>query len=282
MLYINYHENMQRGTADFPIEFYHVTSEHPRYYMPIHWHMEFEFIRVLQGNLLLTLNETTMNVSENDVVFIPSGFLHSAIPENDCIYDCIVLDPDMLICPSEYCRKAIRKIVKHQTTIRSLYSHDHSDICKIIWSMFDALATKPKAYELIIYGTLFHFLGIALSQNLGSELPSYTQRNLNRITQIKQALEYIESHYTMPFTLQELSASVGMSPKYFCKFFKEMTHRTPFDYINYYRIERACDLLQTTNLSIADICQQCGYNDLSYFIKIFKKYKGTTPKQYQK
>ena len=148
--------------------------------------------------------------------------------------------------------------------------------------MFDALTHKPKAYELIINGSLWHFFGIALSQNLSSELPSYTQRNLNRITQIKQAIEYIESHYTVAFSLQELSASIGMSPKYFCKFFKEMTHRTPFDYINYYRIERACDLLQTTTLSIADVGQQCGYNDLSYFIKIFKKYKNITPKQYQK
>ena len=282
MLYINYHENMQRGTTDFPIELYYVSSEHPRYHMPIHWHMEFEFIRVLQGNLLLTLNETTMNVSRNDVVFIPSGFPHSAIPENNCIYECIVLEPDMLIGPSEYCRKAIRKIVKHQTTIRSHYNYNYPDICNIIWNMFDALSNKPRGYELIINGALWLFFGIALSQNLCSELPSYTQRNLNRITQIKQALEYIESHYTVAFTLQELSASVGMSPKYFCKFFKEMTHRTPFDYINYYRVERACDLLQTTTLSVAEIGQQCGYNDLSYFIKIFKKYKGITPKQYQK
>ena len=92
----------------------------------------------------------------------------------------------------------------------------------------------------------------------------------------------MESSYNLPLTLDEISASVGMSPKYFCRFFHEMTHRTPIDYLNYYRIERACYQLITTDLSITEIAYASGFNDLSYFIKTFKKYKGTTPKQYLK
>ena len=97
-----------------------------------------------------------------------------------------------------------------------------------------------------------------------------------------QALEFMESSYNLPLTLEEISGSVNMSPKYFCRFFHEMTHRTPIDYLNYYRIERACYQLITTNLSITEIAYASGFNDLSYFIKTFKKYKGTTPKKYLK
>jgi AraC-like DNA-binding protein len=61
-----------------------------------------------------------------------------------------------------------------------------------------------------------------------------------------------------------------------------MTHRTPIDYLNYYRIERACFKLVSTNLSITEVAFECGFNDLSYFIKTFKKYKAITPKQYLK
>ena len=53
-----------------------------------------------------------------------------------------------------------------------------------------------------------------------------------------------------------------------------MTHRTPIDYLNYYRIEQACFKLATSNDSIAEIGLSCGFNDESYFIKTFKKYKG--------
>lgn len=109
-----------------------------------------------------------------------------------------------------------------------------------------------------------------------------TPRDHKRIMQLKLALEFIEASYTSQLTLQEISEAVHMSPKYFCKFFQEMTHRTPIDYLNYYRIERACYQLLTTNQSITDVAYATGFNDLSYFIKTFKKYKGTTPKKYLK
>ena len=100
--------------------------------------------------------------------------------------------------------------------------------------------------------------------------------------QLKQASEFIGSSYTSSITLQDISDSVYMTPKYFCRFFHEMTHHSPIDYLNYYRIERACYLLLTTNQTITEVAYNTGFNDLSYFIKIFKKYKGITPKQYLK
>ena len=71
-----------------------------------------------------------------------------------------------------------------------------------------------------------------------------------------------------------------MNAKYFCRYFREMTHRTPIDYLNYYRIEQACFQLATSNSAVADIGMSCGFNDVSYFIKTFRKYKGMTPKKY--
>ena len=103
-----------------------------------------------------------------------------------------------------------------------------------------------------------------------------------RILQLKQVLDFIEHNYTGALTLKQLSASVSMSPKYFCRFFSEMTHQTPMDYLNRQRIERACYEISTTDDSITDIAYRNGFNDLSYFIRTFKKYKGTTPGKYKK
>ncbi|MFR7899352.1 MAG: helix-turn-helix domain-containing protein [Ruminococcus sp.] len=54
------------------------------------------------------------------------------------------------------------------------------------------------------------------------------------------------------------------------------------DYLNRQRIERACYEMSTTDDSITDIAYRNGFNDLSYFIRTFKKYKGTTPGKYKK
>ena len=282
MQYINYRETRQRGTADFPLEFHHVTSTHPQYLMSFHWHVEFEIIRILKGTFTLTLDEQEVCVSEGSTIFIPAGSLHAGIPSDGCIYECIVFDLNMLMNKSDTCCHLIRQILNHEIELLPVYTPSYDNIHLIAWSLFDAMATKNPGYELLVQGALYQFFGTIFSRNYYSDMPTQTPRDHKRILPLKQALEFIESSYTLPLSLQEISESVGMSPKYFCRFFQEMTHRTPIDYLNYYRIERACYHLLTTNLSITEVAFSSGFNDLSYFIKTFKKYKGTTPKKYLK
>ena len=193
MHYTNYHESKQRGTMDFPIDFYHVTPNHPQYHMRIHWHIEFEFIRVLEGTLHLTIDEQEFLIPENSVVFIPSGALHSGIPQNNCVYDCIVFDPNMLMNKSDSSSKLIRKIMNHDLDIQSIYDEANSTIHGIIWALFDAIASKVTGYQLVVQGTLYQFFGIAIGQNGQSELSLHTPRDIKRITQSKTALEFIRN-----------------------------------------------------------------------------------------
>ena len=58
-------------------------------------------------------------------------------------------------------------------------------------------------------------------------------------------------------------------------------HRSPIDYVNYYRIECASSMLASSDMTVAEIAQHCGYNDSSFFIKQFRRYKGTTPRRYR-
>ena len=131
-----------------------------------------------------------------------------------------------------------------------------------------------------VLGALYQIIGLIFSENFYNPAPEQPPRSHRKIVQLKQALEFIESSYNKQISLQEMADSVNMSSKYFCRFFQEMTHRTPVDYLNYYRIERASYDLLPTDQSITEVAFNSGFNDLSYFIKTFKKYKGTTPKQY--
>ncbi len=281
MQYINYRENRRRGTADFPLEYYHVTESHPQYVMSFHWHVEFELIRILQGTLRLTVDEQEFTVSAGSAVFVPAGSIHAGIPDH-CIYDCIVFDMNMLMNKNDSCCQLIRRVIDHEVEIQNIYPPSYDDIHKTLWHLFDAAASRTDGYQLVVMGCLYQFLGIIFSRKYYNPVPDQPPRNHRRIVQLKQALEYMESSYNKQVTLEEISESVNMSPKYFCRFFQEMTHRTPIDYLNYYRIERACYQLMTTDQSITEVAYNSGFNDLSYFIKTFKKYKGTTPKRYLK
>ena len=83
-----------------------------------------------------------------------------------------------------------------------------------------------------------------------------------------------------PLSLSDMAAAVHMTPKYFCRFFKATTHRTPVDYLNYFRVEAACNEIAATDRNLTEIALDVGFSNLNYFIRQFKKYKGITPGQY--
>ena len=102
MQYINYRESRQRGTADFPIEYHHVSPTHPQYIMALHWHVEFELIRILSGSLKLTVDEEEYTAKAGSSCFIPSGTIHAGEPD-DCVYECLVFDMNVLMNKNDDC-----------------------------------------------------------------------------------------------------------------------------------------------------------------------------------
>ena len=71
-----YNELIERGTQDFPIEFYHLDQSHPKYVMQYHWHKEIEIIRVLEGTLKVNLNNTEIAMTRDDMVFVNAEIIH--------------------------------------------------------------------------------------------------------------------------------------------------------------------------------------------------------------
>ena len=85
----------------------------------------------------------------------------------------------------------------------------------------------------------------------------------------------------MPLSLDDLAEVAGMNPKYFCRVFRSLTNHSPVDYLNFYRIEQAANLLDSTDLPVTEVGNQCGFWESSYFTKVFRKYKGVTPARYR-
>ncbi|MDF2941337.1 MAG: transcriptional regulator, AraC family [Herbinix sp.] len=281
MHYVNYHEDKIRGTRAFPIEYYYIDHQHLRYSMPYHWHMEYEIIRILEGSFTVSLDKNEFTVEKGDIIFISDGTLHAGIP-HDCVYECLVFDLNLILKNHGIYQNMIQNLNNHGMIINSYIPKSNRKCHQIVKDLFDAMAKKKDGYQLITLGTLYQFLGTVYEQGLFTTDSTPTSNDYNRILNLKRVFELIETSYSSVLTLEQLSHSAGMSPKYFCRFFQEMTHQSPISYLNYYRIEQACFQLLTTNLPITEIALNCGFNDLSYFIKTFGKYKGITPKKYKK
>lgn len=279
MNYLKYKENKTRGTFNFPIEFYFITQEDIRYNMHYHWHTEIEIIKILEGDFTITLNDQVIYAKKDDIIFISPEMLHGGIPKN-CIYECIVLDMNMFIKNNNICTNYLKDILNTKICINyDIYKNN--DINIYLNKIFDCMKEKTLGYEFLIQGYLYVIFGIIIEKKLYIKNINVIDKNNKRIYQLKKVLEFIELEYSNPITLEDLSNKMNLNPKYFTKIFSEMTGKSPIQYLNSYRIEMACNMLLTTNLSITDICLNCGFNDLSYFIKTFKKEKNISPKKFR-
>jgi len=281
MKYFEYREHRQQGTFDFPVEYYHIEPSHIRYQMPYHWHPEYEIIRILEGTFQLTLDDKTFVANKGDILFLQDGTLHGGIPEN-CIYECLVFNMNILLKENNICSKFLQRVIRHEITIQQQLPGNLSGIKNTIDNLFLVMSEKKTGYEFLTQGYLYQLLGLLVGQHLYTVNISETRISQQHVMVFKRVLSYIENNYSKHISLEDLSKISGMNPKYFCRFFREMSYHTPIEYLNYFRIECACEQLSTTNNTIIEVALNCGFNDISYFIKTFRKYKGITPKQYIK
>lgn len=93
--------------------------------------------------------------------------------------------------------------------------------------------------------------------------------------------DYIDRHLNDSLSLKELSDRAGYAPSYFCTLFSRVNGQRLTEYINQRRVSRAQELLRGSNLKIAEICYQAGFNDVAHFNRTFKRVVGITPNQYR-
>ncbi len=273
------HESLQRGSPDFPLEDYFIDRNHPRYEMPYHWHAEMELLHVISGRFFLTIDEESFSLAAGDTVYIAPGRLHGGKPEQ-CVYACIVFDAHQLLKTNAFCRPLITDVESRRVDILPRFPAMDQELRPTLEQLFEAVRQRQEGWALTTVGCLFAFFGGAFrlgAYRLNAAPPDRESRN---VLKLKTVFELMESRLDNPPTLRELSASIGMSPKYFCRFFKLATHQTPMEYLGYYRIEQACLEMATTDKNVTEIALDLGYSELNYFIRCFKKHKGVTPKKY--
>lgn len=100
------------------------------------------------------------------------------------------------------------------------------------------------------------------------------------VTQISEALAYLERHYTEPVTVEAVAAAAGTSPTSLYRLFREVVGRSPIDYLIRLRIEKAAQLLQRGGLRVGEVSGAVGFNDSNYFARQFRCVTGRSPREY--
>ncbi|MEM0991787.1 MAG: AraC family transcriptional regulator [Bacteroidota bacterium] len=148
---------------------------------------------------------------------------------------------------------------------------------KVIKKMMDAQGFAQMIHLFELLNTLAHTEDV---QTICSEEYSL-DLNATSLSRLKIVYDYIVVNYQKEVRIKEVAALLNLTEAAFFKFIKKHTKKTYTQIINEFRINHASKLLMTTDLSIAEICFECGYNNISYFNRKFKAVIGKTPSDFR-
>lgn len=248
----------------------------------LHYHPEYEINLVLRTSGTRVVGDSKETFGDYDLVLIGSNVPHvwkSEFKENQQIT--IQFAKDML--DFEVLSKRI------YAPIRQLLLDSRSGL---VFSGPSGDSIKDKIIELTrmqgfqtvtAFWTILNMMAGADRRKLVSS--AYDNASLvskSKSRRVEKVCAYIEQNIGSDISLSDVAGLVNMSESAFSHFFKKRTGITFINYLNNMRISRACNLLADTTLSAAEICYDCGFNNLSNFIRIFSKKKGKTPIEYRK
>ena len=151
------------------------------------------------------------------------------------------------------------------------------DMKRIIYAMLEN-KTYTVANEYLLEGLLYEFFSI-----LARGVETDTDRRMGTDNlYMRKAVEYIQNHYSYPLQVGEIADYVGINRSYLYTLFKEQSGMSPKEYLTNFRITRAAQLLEITELSIESVAMSCGYQNTLGFSKIFKARMGVAPSVYKK
>lgn len=284
--YAQYHETKIHEKPGFAYNTYLCAIPLDFKRVALHWHDQMEIIYIKKGSGTVSVNLEPMKVSAGSIVPVLPGEVHGieGDPGVRMEYENIIFSLSMLdsVEENDWCRRHVIAPLMSSTMIfpRPIHPgtpfHDQASACL---DRADSICEKqPPGYYLLVKGCMFELLYALYTYKLTEVSP----QNTKNMDQLKTLLSWIKQHYTEPLTIENAADFVGYSPAYFMRRFKEATGQTFVHYLNDYRLASASYRLAETSDSINDIAAQCGFNNFSYFIRLFRKKFGVSPGTYRK
>lgn len=278
-------EGVRHGSAMFPLEYYHCVFPLGISNLPVHWHKEFEITLVEKGSCTYQIDLQTYKIREGDVLLLPPEMLHGTgeEPKEEFITDSFVFCLDMLesqrtdSCTTEFFVPLSKGILRFP-----VYLPAADPMARLLGKSFEKIRQtyleKPPGYELEIKAELFHLFFLLYRQ---APYQQSDQEHTEITAKLKVVLQFIQDHYQQGITVRELADLCHFSEYHFMRFFKRHMNMTSIEYLNQYRLEMASRQLAETNLSVTSIALESGFNNISYFNRVFKRKFGVTPMEYR-
>ena len=239
-----------------------------------HEHDYYQLMFCKSGSGEMTLDGESYKATGGTVYFSKPGTMHGFVPKDSLqlVEIKFEADEEMTRYLSEI--PLVFSIANEPRLVLAL-----NDIVK------DGLSKENFSYEATKSRILIFLIELLRAYGVsgGSDQPisRKKERNVHEDREFYKIVNYIDEHLSEDITLDELARTVHFNKSYLIVRFKETWGISPMKYVNYVRIERARELLATTEKSITDIALEVGFSGIHYFSRYFKARVGITPQEYR-
>ncbi|HWB24116.1 MAG TPA: AraC family transcriptional regulator [Chitinophagaceae bacterium] len=247
-----------------------------------HYHPEYEIVCVPYGRGTRHVGNHFCNYENGDLVLIGPNLPHSGFGLNaHCLHEEVVVQIKQDVFTDSFLSLPEMTSINHLLEKAKCGMHFTGEtklrltrkllrLSKL--SPFDRFIELAYILQLMANSAEYELLNPEIM------LPAAMKKNNIRLQNI---FTYVEQHFHEEVDIQKVASLAGLSVPSFCTYFKKIMRITFTDFLNQYRIQRSCILLQQDK-TISEACFECGFNNVTYFNKVFKKFLNTTPSAFKK
>ena len=282
IMYFELKENKPHGTKDDPFSIYHIANVKRSFQIPVHWHDEFEIIYVKSGFLTVSISGENYIGKPGDAFVVSPGNLHFMGSQTGNV------DYFTFLFPLKYISfrtddilddKLLEPLNSGHLMISPEIEDTVKEQCEQLVEIYGAKKEESQSKITAQIKTKIILLQFILKLWKKGFIVENDTSGKNTVE--KEMVSYIQQNFTGKILLKEFGKQFHLSEKYISRYFKEHFHITISQYVTYLRLEHAKQLLQDTDIPVTEVAMQSGYQNVSYFIRSFKKIYGMSPLKYR-
>lgn len=233
------------------------------------WHDNLEIQLCTEGSGTVLLNGKMFPFNKNDIVVVNSNVIHYTGTDTNLTYSCLIMS-------NEFCKRVDidPSVLTFEPIIKSSALADMLTHLREIYLNPNTACRIAKLNKIVLKAL------IELAEHHTVQ-ETATAANTKKYETVKSAIFYIRDNYSRKITLNEISKAVLYDKYALCREFKKLTGQTVIENLNNYRCIKATEYLSAGN-TVAQTASLCGFDNLSFFAKTFKKYIGKLPSEYRK
>jgi len=248
-----------------------------------HFHPEYEIVFISNGNGQRKIGDHLSKYENGDLIFLGPNLPHLGFAQElfESHIEIVVQMQERFLGKDFFDAielGQIKKLFKRARTGLVFYGDTKKDIGERLEKMME-FDNFSKMLELLMILQIMAYSKDCAPLNINYLSIEVKPQDYGRMQMVN---EFVEKNYGHKFQLHEVAELTSMTVPAFCRFFKKLTHKTFIEFVNEFRVAQACRLLSRKHLSIAAVCFECGFNNVSHFNKLFKAITHQTPTAYRK